>query len=122
MAMPAGTQIVASEMMVSDDPDVLRTSWDDGAVRQQRIYTESYTVHRLTIHLPSDAAYDAFRAWARREAHTWFAWAYPTDGVARRVRVRGGRAGITYEATTSPSLRRWWTARMEVEGLPSATV
>ena len=122
MAMPAGTLIHASEMVVTDDPDVQRTSWDDGAKRQQRVYTESYTVHRLTVHLPTDEVYETFRSWARREAHTWFAWPTPTDGVARRVRVRGGRGGITYESSTDASLRRWWTARFEVEGLPSASV
>lgn len=122
MAMPAGTMYLRYNIEIADDPDVQRTPFDDGAARQQRVYTESYTVHRLAVLLEDDESMETFRAWARREAHTWFSWASPTDGVTRRVRVRGGRAGITYAAQDGGALGRWWMARFELEGLRSDTV
>lgn len=122
MAMPAGTEFISEDMEIAEDPDVQRTPFDDGASRQQRVYTESYTVHRLAVRLRSDADMETFRSWARREAHTWFSWASLTDGVVRRVRVRGGRAGVTYDSQPGGSLGRWWIARFELEGLRSDTV
>ena len=63
----------------------------------------------------------AFAAWAAEDAHRWFAWADPEDGLAREVRVRGGAGGIQYQALGAGSRRRW-VLTCELEGYMSRTI
>lgn len=121
MSWPAYALTEADDYAVRDGNDVSRTQFEDGAVRQSREHTEAFTARAIRVHLKDDADYASFRAWARANAHAWFAWTDPDDGVRRRVRVRGGAGGIEYRARARAG-RRSWTARCALEGLWSDTV
>ena len=119
---PSYAQVVARDYAVRDAPAVRRTRFEDGAVRQERTYTESFTRRRVVALLESDARRVAFRDWAATNAHAWFTWHDPEDGVGRRVRVVDGAAGIDYRAVIDPQRARRWQIRLELEGLWSDTV
>lgn len=119
---PSYAQVVAGDYGVRDAPAVRRTRFDDGAVRQARGYTETFTRRRVVALLESDARRIEFRDWAADHAHAWFTWHDPEDGVARRVRVVDGAAGIDYRAVVAPDRARRWEIRLELEGLWSDTV
>lgn len=120
-AWPSYARVEADGYQVSGGPNVARTAFDDGAVRQAREYTAGFIERRVVVHLKDDADYVTFRTWAEANAHAWFTWTDPDDGVRRRARVVGGAAGIDYRAAVSAG-RRAWTARCALEGLWGDTV
>ena len=115
-AWPSYALIYADGYGVAQDSDVSRTPWDDGLIRQERRYSAALTVRRITADLADDDDLVRFRVWAEENAHQWFAWADPEDGVAREVRVRGGVGGIEYQAVVTADLRRRWELTCELEG------
>ena len=112
---PAYAAVEADGYGAGQDTDVARTPFDDGLVRQERRFTAALGVRRITANLVDDADFRSFRVWAAANAHRWFAWTDPEDGVAREVRVRGGAGGIDYRAHAVGG-RRWWEASLELEG------
>lgn len=117
-AWPAYAEVRADGYAVREATTVRRTVWDDGAVRQERAYSAAFTERRVVALLGSDADRLRFRAWAAANAHRWFVWADPEDGVLRRVRVVGGAGGIDYRASARRGARtRRWEATMVLEGL-----
>ena len=112
---PEYARVVAHGYRVAQDPDVGRTPWDDGLVRQERRFTAALTVRRVTAHLADDEKLTDFRTWADTNAHQWFSWTDPEDGTTREVRVRGGAGGIEYRARTAGG-RRTWELTCELEG------
>ncbi len=108
---PTYAQVVADGYTVRPDPDVERTTCDDGMIRQVRRHTAALTVTRVTVHLADDRRYADFMAWARSHAHTWFAWR-DHGGTLRQVRVREGLGGIAWTAHVVAQ-QRHWTADLE---------
>lgn len=102
---------------LGQDRDVARDEFDDGFVAQERRYTSALRTRRVECWLGSDAALVTFRAWVAARAHTWFTWRDPDDGMARRVRVRGGAGAIRYEGRIDPGGQRTWDFSVELEGL-----
>lgn len=115
MPWPAYAPVVAPGYGLGQEPDVERTAFDDGAVRQAKRYTAALRVRRVTALLDSDEDLNRFQEWAAVEAHRFFDWTDPEDGNTRRVRVRGGAGGIRYTAAVSAAGRRW-QAELELEG------
>ena len=104
------------------DPDVERTQFDDGMVRQAKRWSAALEVRSVTALLGSDDDLVRFRAWARDYAHTWFAWIDPEDGAIRNVRVRGGAGGIRYTARVTGERRRTWELSCALEGMAADTI
>lgn len=121
-AWPAYAQVVADGYTVGRAADVQRTTLEDGARRQAKVYTAAPKLRTIEVLLADDADMRRFDAWAGTSAHAPFAWVDPEDGTARSVVVQGGHGGITYRAETTRSLTRYWIARMTLEGLESDTV
>lgn len=121
-AWPGYAKVVAGRYRVRSSPSTRRSSFDDGAARQARIYTAAFTVREIEVLLDSDADRLRFRTWAEDHAHEWFEWHDPEDGVARRARVVGGDGGIEYRAVVDSDRSRRWEARMQLEGLWADTV
>ncbi|MCE2493596.1 MAG: hypothetical protein J4F40_13480 [Alphaproteobacteria bacterium] len=115
MTWPAYANVAADGYGLGQDADVARTRFDDGAVRQEKIYSAALDVRSLRGWLASDADLVRFRAWARENAHLWFDWRDTEDGVTRRVRVRGGAATIRYTARVRAGTRTW-DFQLELEG------
>ncbi len=113
---PGYVAVQADGHELGDDPDVLRTPWEDGASRQARVRTAALRTRAITVLIDSDADAVRFRAWLAAHAHVWFAWTDPEDGVTRQVRVRDGRAGATLRADVSAAGVRRWTGRLVLEG------
>ena len=105
---------------VTQDPDVARTPFDDGLIRQARRFAAAFTVYGITALLADKAAYLAFKTWAERHARTWFVWKDPVEGVSRAVRVRGGPGGIAYTTRSAGEGRIRFEARLELEGYAGA--
>ena len=114
---PDYAAIEADGYAVADDPNVARTPFDDGLIRQERRYASALTALSVTALLLSDADYRNFRAWAADCAHRWFAWTAPETGSVHRVRVRGGAGGIEYTARIGGDSRRSWEAALTIEGI-----
>ena len=121
MAWPDYVPIVVSDQMIGQDSDVVRSRFEDGLVRQERRYDTALHTWSITALIDHDDDLARFRAWARREAHTWFIWTDITTGAARRVRVRDGAGGITLTAAVSAARRRW-EATLTLEGWPDDTL
>ena len=117
MAWPTYAGVAADGYVVRDGESVRRTQFEDGAARQARAFAAAYTVREIVAVLDSDEDLVRFRAWARAEAHTWFAWPDTEDGTLRRVRVVGGAGGIECRAVVTPGRKRHWRARLSLEGL-----
>ena len=122
MIWPDYAAVEASGYGVARDSDVQRTPWEDGAARQSKTATAAFTVRKIKVHLASDADHVRFRAWTAANAHAWFTWRDPDDGMRRRARVRGGDGGIDDIAIVSAAGTRRWEATMELEGLWSDVV
>ena len=117
LVWPDYAAIEADGYAVADDPNVARTPFDDGLIRQERRYASALTALGVTALLLSDADYRRFRAWAADCAHRWFAWTAPEDGSVHQVRVRGGAGGIEYTARIGGDSRRSWEAALTLEGV-----
>ena len=112
---PDYAQIVAPGYELGTDNDVERTPFDDGEIRQARIYTQARRTRRLTALIPADRLAE-FREWAAAWAYRFFLWTDPDDRVARRARVVGGVAGITYRQEAQTNGPAEWRASMVLEG------
>ena len=117
LVWPDYVAVEAEGYGVSDDTDVDRTPFDDGLIRQERRYSSALTALSATVLIESDGDYRRFRAWARENAHRWFAWTAPESGAVHRVRVRGGSGGIEYTARVGGDGRRSWEATLTLEGV-----
>lgn len=121
MAWPAYVDLVVPEQVIGQDPDVVRSEFDDGFIRQEKRYTSALLTWQILALIANDADLGRFRAWADEEAHTWFTWADIATGHARQVRVRDGAGGITYTPYVAANQRRW-EASMTLEGWAHSTV
>lgn len=100
----------------SEASDVLRSQFDDGAVRQARAFTSRTMRRRIGARIPSGRGAD-WLAWVGAHAHAYFAWTDPIDGLVYNVRVVGGAAGVRTSAGRAGSGRApHWIARLELEG------
>lgn len=102
---------------LGQDEDVARDEFDDGFVQQERRYTSAMRTRTFECWLASDADLVKFRAWAAANAHTWFTFRDPDDGVARQASVRGGAGAIRYVGRIEPNGERTWDFQVELEGL-----
>ncbi len=117
LVWPDYVAVQADGYAVADDPDVARTPFDDGLVRQERRFASALTALSLTVLIASDDDYERFRAWTRDCAHRWFAWTAPESGALTQARVRGGAGGIAYTALIGGDGRRSWEAALTLEGV-----
>jgi len=117
VAWPPYARVLADGYGLGQDNDVERSGFDDGAVRQEKIYSAALDSRALRGWLAPDADLVRFREWARSDAHTWFDYRDTEDGETRRVRVRGGAAGIRYTARVRAG-QRTWDFELELEGYP----
>ena len=117
LVWPDYVAVEADGYAVADDPDVARTPFDDGFVRQERRFASALTALGLTVLIASDDDYERFRAWTRDCAHRWFAWTAPESGTVTQARVRGGTGGIAYTALVGGDGRRTWEATLTLEGV-----
>jgi len=114
--------VEAADYTLAADSNVRRTTFEDGAIRQERQFSGAAVIRRIRARLLTDADQRAFRAWALDHAHSWFDFPAPDDDLAaspapRRVRVRGGLGGIEVVADTS-GITRTWRAELELEEAP----
>ncbi len=117
LVWPDYVAVEADGYGVADDPNVARTPFDDGFVRQERRFASALTALRLTVLIADDDDYARFRAWAADCAHQWFAWTAPETGALHQARVRGGAGGIDYIARVGGDGRRSWEAALTLEGV-----
>ena len=117
LVWPDYVAVEADGYAVADDPDVARTPFDDGFVRQERRFASALTALSLTVLIASDDDYERFRAWTWDCAHRWFAWTAPESGIVTQARVRGGTGGIEYTALVGGDGRRTWEAALTLEGV-----
>ena len=112
-AWPAYAVIVAPGDAAGDAPDVERTEWDDGHVRQAKLYTADRQLRQVTALVPG-AELAAFRTWLRTNAHTWFDVA-DIDGRTVKMRVVGGAGGVAYSQVNHAGAEALWEARCQFE-------
>ena len=112
---PDYARIVAPGYGLGVANDVERTPWDDGYVRQARIYTETQDRREVRAIVPS-ANVVTFRTWLKANAHAFFAWTDPQDGTSRQARVVGGYGGVSLIQTAVAGSAPIWEARFTLEG------
>lgn len=115
MAVPAWPDYapITSSIEISAAPNVARTEFDDGAVRQARRVATPVTrvaveAEVLGRRLPE------LRAWAAAHADRYFRMRMPSLGTVG-MRVVGGVGGITYEQVARAPGRARWRVRMTLE-------
>ena len=115
-AWPAYAAIVAPGDVAGDAPGVERTEWDDGHVRQAKLYTADRQLRRVTA-LVQGADLAAFRTWLRTYAHTFFD-VPDIDGAMVKMRVVGGAGGVAYSQVNRAGSEALWEAicQLETEG------
>ena len=104
---------ITSSIEISAAPNVARTEFDDGAVRQARrvatpVTRVSVEAEVLGRRLPE------LRAWAAAHADRYFRMRMPSLGTVG-MRVVGGVGGITYEQVARAPGRARWRVRMTLE-------
>lgn len=105
---------IRADLELGADPDVSRTPFDDGSVRQAKVFAAGQLTRRVTAAIARGRLGD-FRAWAREYAHVYFLIVDPLDGVPRLARVRGGVGGIRYRQTARQGAPTW-EGEMVLEG------
>ena len=98
-----------SSLGIDAAPDVSRTPFEDGAVRQALVYGAPRVLRAMTVVIEPSRLSD-FRGWAATYAHTWFAIA----GITEQVRVVGGVGGIEYRQVAAAGAPQW-DARLTLE-------
>lgn len=117
MAWPDYVDIDARRYRAAYAAPARRTAFDDGAVRQENVLTDTFWLREIVALIPDDAKFARFQAWAAADAAAPFDWSDPEDGVIRKVRVQGGAGGIAYRAVVDGMGRRRWEADLILEGL-----
>ena len=100
------------------DPDVERTSFDDGSVRQARTVSKSYDLRRFTIVVKQDDKAN-FDDWLRSNGNDFFNFRDLEDRQIRDARIRGGRGSvrlIAVEGNQRLDGQRFWRGTVELEG------
>ena len=112
---PSYARIVAPGYGLGVANDVERTPWDDGYVRQAKIYTASQGLRNTQAIIPGENIV-TFRSWLASNAHIPFAWTDPEDGTSRQVRIVGGAGGVSLTQTARAGAVPSWEARFTLEG------
>lgn len=92
--------------------DVRRTEFDDGAIRQAKIYSAPQLTWQVTA-LIRDRHIQEWMAWVAQYGAGTFDLRAPHDGHIRHARIRGGAGGVrtTWVGAHPPS----WEATMVLE-------
>ena len=102
------------------DSDVLRTTFEDGSVRQAVTQSRSFDTRTISIAV-KQSNLDSFLGWLRTNANSFLNFRDVHDQTIRDVRIRGGRAGVALRAVENERLdnERFWRGQMVLEGFPS---
>ena len=100
------------------DPDVDRTPFEDGAVRQATTVSRPLESRQFNV-IVKHSNKAAFDTWTRTNSNKWFNFRDVTDKAVRDCRLRGGRGSFKLRA--APDTRRYqgdryWTGTVEIEG------
>ena len=111
--------VEAAALSMRAAPDVARTRFDDGAVRQAPASSGVVETWRLRA-LVKPGRLEAFRTWADAQGAGWFPFLAPGVGSdpAFQGRFVGGAGRVSYQQTTPGAGAARWTADMEVEMKP----
>ena len=112
---PDYAKIQAPDLGLGAPNDVGRTNFDDGAVRQGKIYTQPGLRRSLTALIDEGRLAD-FRTWAGSWAHRYFDFNDPHDGATRQARVENGIAGIAYRQIATRAGESRWEITLTLEG------
>ena len=116
---PAWAQVEGA-VEVRPRPDVARTPFEDGAIRQALRYSAGWTTHRITALIPASRV-DEWDAWVASHASAFFRWPRPRDGIRLAARIEGGAGGIRLVQVRRSPGRPVWEAAMTLEG-PAAPI
>lgn len=90
---PAYVKLLADGRVEGRAPDVERTQFESGMVRQEKRYRSALRTREVTAWI-EDSDKAAFDAWAARDSHRWFSWRDLGTAEVRQARVREGDGGI----------------------------
>ena len=109
-------EILADNYEVRVDSNVTRTPFEDGFIRQARSNVNPAEVEAFTVRV-TGANLQAFRAWAKANAHQWFNFPTREDEVVRDHRIRGGYGSIALRRTREKAIDESavWTGEVEIE-------
>ena len=88
-------KILFGNYTVNDDPTVTRTSFEDGAFRQEDRATASMKVRTFNIEI-SNTNIDDVRTFFKTNNVNWFNWRDIDDNEWREVRFRGGGKSVAF--------------------------
>ena len=102
---PAYARVLADDFTAGQDADVLRTPFDDGAIRQSLRYSAALRTRALRVILLGDEDYRRFRAWAAARAPSSTAHACATASGPGRRRSRSRDSGTPSSRSPPPTRR-----------------
>lgn len=110
---PEYAAIVAPGDAVAAANDVERTEWDDGHVRQAKVFTAEAAIREVSALVPH-ANLPAFRTWLSAHAHAYFD-VTDVDGRTVKMRVIGGAGGVVLRQLNRAGAAPMWEARCRLE-------
>lgn len=110
---PAYAAIVAPGDALAAANDVERTEWDDGHVRQAKVFTADRDLRQVTALVPY-ANLAAFRTWLRTYAHAYFD-VTDVDGSTVKMRVVGGAGAVAWSQVNRAGAPPMWEVRCQLE-------
>ena len=100
-------------------PDVERTPFEDGAVRQEETADSPMDNRSFRISVKQSNLV-AFRAWLAANGAGWFNFRDFEDATVRERRIVGGRAAVQLRGVDGEYLdgELFWRAEVQLEALP----
>ena len=99
------------------DSDVIRTTFEDGTVRQGKTVSRSFDTRTFSI-VVKQSNLTMFRAWLRTNANSFLNFRDVDDKLVRDARIRGGRGSVRLVAVQGERLdgERFWRGQIVMEG------
>ena len=113
---PSYPKLESTGLKLQSAQSVLRTTTEDGMVKQLKWRAKTLRKRPLTYSLDTLANRNSFQVYVDTTLNMgadWFTWTDPVDNVAKTARIVKGSEGVTYTPRSGNLV--YWSATFELE-------